>query len=158
MKIGLISDTHGLLRPAVFEHFEGVEHILHAGDVGTVDVLVELETIAPVTAVWGNTDDFEIRTRVPERAELELGGRRIVVVHGHRFGSPTPELLRGAEPDADIIVYGHTHKPRIDRAGERLVVNPGAAGPPRFGLAPSIARLTLAEDHDDVEFIELRVD
>lgn len=152
---GLISDTHGLLRPEVFDRFEGVERILHAGDIGTTDILVELEAIAPVTAVYGNTDGFEIRARVPERAELEIEGRRVVVVHGHLLGSPTPERLRAAEPEADIIVYGHTHKARVDRVDGVLVVNPGAAGPARFRLTPSVAILTLESDRAEVEILPL---
>lgn len=155
MRIGLISDTHGLLRPEVFDRFEGVDRILHAGDIGTTDILVELEAIAPVTAVYGNTDGFEIRARAPERAELEIEGRRVVVVHGHLLGSPTPERLRATEPEADIIVYGHTHKARIDRGGSTLVVNPGAAGPARFRLIPSIAILTLEGDAAEVEILPL---
>lgn len=155
MRIGLISDTHGKLRPQVFEHFRGVERILHAGDVGPYDLLVELEALAPVTAVVGNTDGFELRGRVPESAELEAAGRRIVVVHGHRLGSPTPGLLHEAYPDADIIIYGHTHRPLIERVGGTLVVNPGGAGAPRFSLRPSIGLLTLTDAGEDVRLIEL---
>lgn len=155
MRIGLISDTHGLLRPEVFEHFDGVDRILHAGDVGSVDVLVDLEAIAPVLAVWGNTDGFDVRTRVPETVETELAGRRIVVVHGHRLGTPTPERLRGAYPAADVIVFGHTHQSVVEREGGVLVVNPGAAGPARFRLRPSIAILTLEGETADVRIVSL---
>ena len=132
MLIGIISDTHGLLRPQVFTAFEGVEHILHAGDVGPPDLLAELEAIAPVTAVWGNTDGFDVRERVPEEAHLELAGVRIVVVHGQQFGSPTPALVAAAYPDAGLVVFGHSHQPVIRRVGEVLAVNPGSAGPRRF--------------------------
>jgi uncharacterized protein len=155
MRIGLISDTHGRVRPAVHARLAGVERLLHAGDVGGPDVLAELATIAPVTAVSGNTDGFDVRERVPEVAELELAGRRVVVVHGHRLGSPTPEALREAHPRADIIVYGHTHRPLVERVAGTLVVNPGAAGPPRFGLAPSVAVLTLTADEEAVEILDL---
>jgi uncharacterized protein len=153
VRIGLISDTHGRLRPEVFRVLAGVDHVLHAGDVGPVDLLLELEALAPVTAVWGNTDGFDIRARVPEVAELELEGRLLVVVHGHQVGSPTPPNLRAAHPAADIIVYGHTHRPLVDRAGP-LVVNPGAAGAARFGIPPSVAILTL-DLPLDVEFFRL---
>lgn len=155
MRIGLISDTHGLLRPEVFDHFTGVEHILHAGDVGSTDLLIELEVIAPVTAVYGNTDGFELRARLPAVAALELGGREIVVIHGDQFGTPTPPALRSAYPAADIVVFGHTHRPVVDRGDGKVVVNPGAAGPRRFDLKPSVGILTLTDDEITVEIVEL---
>lgn len=153
MKIGLISDTHGRLRPEVFEILQGVERVLHAGDVGPASLLLELEAIAPVTAVWGNTDGFELRSILPEIADLELAGERVVVVHGHQLGSPTPASLRSAHPDAAIILYGHTHRPLVARNGA-LVVNPGSAGAARFGIPPSVGILTLAAS-PTVELIEL---
>lgn len=142
MRIGLISDTHGRLRPEVFDLLAGVEHILHAGDVGPADLLGELEAIAPVTGVWGNTDGFDVRSRFPEVATVELEGVRIVVAHGHQLGTPTPAGLREAHAGADVIVYGHTHRPLVDR-GTPLVVNPGSAGAPRFGIPASLGILTL---------------
>ncbi|MFP4622614.1 MAG: metallophosphoesterase family protein [Gemmatimonadota bacterium] len=142
MRIGLISDTHGRLRTEVFELFEGVDRILHAGDIGPLDLLVELQAVAPVTAVYGNTDRFDVRGSVDEVAEVELAGRRVVVLHGHQLGSPTPDGLRARHPEADIIVYGHTHRPLVDDNGI-LVVNPGSAGAPRFGIPPSVGILEL---------------
>jgi len=132
MKIGILSDTHGLLRPEVFAAFEGVEHILHAGDVGSADLLVELEAIAPVTAVWGNADGWGVRGRVPEVAEVELGGVAVVVVHGMQVGSPTPARMAAAYPQAGMVVFGHSHRPVIERVGGVLAVNPGSAGRRRF--------------------------
>ena len=132
MKIGIISDTHGLLRAQVFEVFAGVEHILHAGDVGPVDLLDELEAIAPVTAVWGNTDGFDVRRRVPEIAEVELDGVRVLVLHGMQLGSPTPEKAAAAHPNAGLVVFGHSHRPVIQQVGSTLAVNPGSAGRQRF--------------------------
>lgn len=155
MLVGLISDTHGLLRPGVFDRLAGVERILHAGDIGPVDLLIELEAIAPVTAVWGNTDGFDVRARVPEQAVVELEGWTIVVVHGHQLGSPTPDLLREAYPEADIIVYGHTHRAVLNRTGKKLVINPGAAGPARFRLTPSVALLTLERGSADARIVDL---
>lgn len=143
MRIGLISDTHGLLRPQVFDVLAGVDLILHAGDVGPLDILTELEAIAPVHAVVGNTDSPQLRPRVRDVVELELGGSHIVVLHGHQLGSPTPEGLRDAYPDADIIVYGHTHRQRLDIIAGCMIVNPGAAGPARFDLEPAVAILTV---------------
>jgi putative phosphoesterase len=155
MRIGVISDTHGKLRREVFDRFDDVEHILHAGDVGAYAILTELETLAPVTAVWGNTDDFEIRARVPEVGHVKLAGRAVVVVHGHQVGSPTPAKLRAAHPAADIIIYGHTHRPLVDREGGALVLNPGAAGAARFNLPLTVAILTLGSDFAAVEFLPL---
>jgi len=144
MRIGVISDTHGLLRPEVFEVFARVDHILHAGDVGSPDLLTELETIAPVTAVWGNTDGFDLRSRLPEVATPELEGFPFVVVHGHQLGSPTPEALQREYPDALVIVYGHTHRPLLTLVEQVVtVMNPGGAGARRFDLPPSVGILEL---------------
>ena len=142
MKVGLISDTHGKLRPEVFEAFRAVDVILHAGDIGSLDIITELEAVAPVHAVHGNTDDFDVQARYGERVEVELDGKRVVVVHGHLFASPTPERLRNAFPHADVIVYGHTHKPMVNQIPP-MIVNPGAAGPARFKLKPSVAILEI---------------
>ncbi len=154
MRIGLISDTHGRLRPQVFHVFAGVDRILHAGDIGPPGLLVELEAIAPVVAVWGNTDGFEVREQIQGMARLELAGYGVVLLHGHQLGTPTPDALRRACPEADVIVYGHTHRPLMEREEGVLVVNPGAAGAARFGIPPSVAILTLA-DEPTVELIEL---
>lgn len=132
MKIGIISDTHGLLRPQVFDVFVGVEHILHAGDVGDPDILTELAAVAPVTAVWGNVDGMDLRARIPEIARLELGGVRIAILHGMQLGAPTPQKAAAAHPDAGLVVFGHSHRPLIQQAGPTLAVNPGSAGPRRF--------------------------
>jgi putative phosphoesterase len=153
MRIGLISDTHGTLRNEVFDHFDGVAHILHAGDIGDPDILTALSAVAPVAAVWGNTDGNEIRMNVQETVTLEAAGRTIMVVHGHRLGSPTPAGLDQAHPGPDIIVFGHTHKPAFERIGSRLFINPGSAGQPRFGLKPSIAVLTLEDGREEFRII-----
>jgi len=153
MIIGLISDTHGLVRPEVFNALAGVELILHAGDVGGRPVLDELAVIAPVRAVFGNTD-VAGEPGLDDRIEMTVGGRTIHVSHGHELGAPTPSRLL-ARYRADILVYGHTHKPLVERAGPRLVINPGAAGPRRFNLKPSVARLTIAGADADAEIIWL---
>ena len=152
--VGLISDTHGLLRPDVHTAFAGVELILHAGDVGGDDILDELELIAPVLAVYGNTDGPG-NPRLADSVERTIGGVRIHVSHGHELGSPTPEKLL-ERYSADVIVYGHTHKQLVARAGGRLVVNPGAAGARRFKLEPSVARLTIVSGRAEVELVPLR--
>jgi putative phosphoesterase len=152
-RIGLISDTHGLVRPSVAEALAGVTVILHAGDVGGAAVLRALERIAPVEAVAGNVDD-------PTDAHLHASLRRtfdgidVHVTHGHELGSPTPERLL-ARYDADVLVFGHTHRALVFRDGERLVVNPGAAGPRRFDRQPSVAILTIDGRRVDVALVPL---
>jgi len=144
VRLGVISDTHGLLRRQVFEVFEHVDHILHAGDVGSPQILIELEALAPVTAVYGNADGPEMRARLPQVAELELDGFAIVVTHGDQLGHPTPDALHAAFPRAEIIVYGHTHKPLLELVDRTVtVMNPGGAGRPRFDLKPSVGILEL---------------
>jgi hypothetical protein len=144
MRLGIISDTHGLLRPEVFEAFEQVDHILHAGDVGPLELVTELEALAPVSAVYGNTDGFDVRARLPQVQRLELDGFTIVVTHGDQLGSPTPEKMHAAFPDADILVYGHTHRPLLTIADVVVtVMNPGGAGPRRFDLPPSVGIMEL---------------
>jgi putative phosphoesterase len=150
-RIGLISDTHGLLRPSVHSALAGVEQILHAGDVGGEEILTELRLIAPVRAVSGNTD-----TPGEYEAELNLivGGVSIHVSHGHEVGSPTPARL-AAKYSADVIVYGHTHQQLVTRIGDRIIVNPGSAGPQRFKLRPSVGVLTISNGRPEVEIIAL---
>ena len=150
--VGLISDTHGLVRPAVFPALEGVELILHAGDVGEA-VLEELMVIAPVHAVRGNTDPAGF-PGLADALELELHGVRVHVSHGHELGIPTPEKLLAAYP-ADVIVYGHTHKQLVVNVDGRWVINPGAAGAQRFKLRPSVGRMTIADGKVEVELLGL---
>ena len=151
--IGLIADTHGLLRPAVHGALSGVDVILHAGDVGGAEILDELALIAPVHAVYGNTDPPDDPRLAPE-VEYRAGALTIHVSHGHELGAPTPARLL-ARYAADVLVYGHTHQALIAREGERLVINPGAAGPGRFNLPPSVARLTIQGTHAEVEIVRL---
>jgi putative phosphoesterase len=149
----LISDTHGLVRPDVHKALEGVELILHSGDVGGDSILDELALIAPVHAVRGNTDPPG-DPRLPESIEVRVGGVRIHVSHGHETGAPTPEKLL-ARYDADVIVYGHTHEALVVKADGRWVVNPGAAGPRRFNILPSVARLTIRGTEVSIEMVDL---
>ena len=150
--IGLVSDTHGLVRPGVFEALSGVSQILHAGDVGGRAVLDELGVIAPVSAVYGNVD--HPGPPLEGRHVIEAGGLTLHVSHGHELGSPTPEKLL-ATYTADVLVFGHTHRALVHRSGTRLVINPGAAGPRRFNAVPSVARLTILNGRADVEIVEL---
>ena len=152
--IGVISDTHGLIRPDVYEALAGVELILHAGDVGDDGILDELGLIAPIRAVYGNTDGPG-RSRLAAALELTLGGVSIHVSHGHEVGAPTPAKLL-QRYSADVVIYGHTHRPLIARGDGRLVLNPGAAGPRRFDIMPSVARLTIGRGAAEAELIDLR--
>jgi len=154
LTVGLISDTHGLLRASAMHALEGVALILHAGDVGNRDVLIELNALAPVQAVHGNVDD-PFTPELEAHRWLSLEGWQIHVSHGHELGRPTPEALLHRYRDADILVFGHTHRALVHRAAGKLVVNPGAAGPRRFDIAPSVARLVLAPGVAEVEIIDI---
>jgi putative phosphoesterase len=151
--IGLISDTHGMVRATVHQALAGVELILHAGDVGGDAVLDELELIAPVLAVYGNTDDVN-DPRLSAAIDRTIGGVSIHVSHGHEVGSPTPARLLECFA-ADVIVYGHTHRQLVTRAEGRLVVNPGAAGARRFKLEPSVGLLRIADGRAEAEIVPL---
>ena len=154
MRIGLIADTHGQLRPEVAQAFAGVDLIVHAGDVGGAQVLPALRALAPVEAVSGNVDD-RYDPMLPRERVLPLGELTLHVSHGDELGSPKPDALFAAY-SADIIVYGHTHR-QLMLVGDdgRMVVNPGAAGPRRFSLEASVAVLTTDGRDARVEFIAL---
>jgi putative phosphoesterase len=154
--VGVIADTHGLVRADVGAAFAGVSLILHAGDVGGPRVLDALSAIAPVEAVFGNVDDAHDPSLARERV-VTLGGVTIHVRHGHELGRPTPGLVL-ARYRGDVVIFGHTHQAVIVRDGGRIALNPGAAGPRRFDLKPSVARLTIAAGQPpsiDVEIISL---
>ena len=153
-RVGLISDTHGLLRPQVAEVFDGVSMIVHAGDVGGAAILRDLARIAPVDAVYGNVDDSHDPMLAAERV-ITVEGLTIHVSHGHELGQPTADRVlqryRG-----DVVMFGHTHKAVVVRDGAgRVAVNPGAAGPRRFELQPSVAVLTIDRGRAEVETIWL---
>ena len=154
--VGVIADTHGLLRPGVAAAFAGAALILHAGDVGGSSVLEALSAMAPVEAVFGNVDDAHDPSLARERV-VTLGGVSIHVSHGHEVGRPTAALLL-ARYRGDVVIFGHTHKATVVRDGARIGLNPGAAGPRRFDLTPSVARLTITAGNPptiDVEIISL---
>ena len=155
MKIGIISDTHGLLRPEVFDAFAGVEHVLHAGDVGSADILTELVALAPVTAVWGNTDGWDVRERVPEMARVTLGGVQVAVVHGHRLSAARPGPAAEAFADAGLVVFGHSHQPVIEQVGGVLAVNPGSAGPRRFRGPVTVAIAEISDGRVTAHLVPL---
>lgn len=151
--IGLVSDTHGLIRDGLFEALASVSQILHAGDVGGRAVLDALRGIAPVLAVYGNVDPLD--GFLPDSVNTDAGGLSIHVSHGHELGSPVPGKLL-ARYAADIIIFGHTHRPLVHRDGNRLVVNPGAAGPRRFDIQPSVGILRIANGKAEVEIVPLK--
>ena len=128
MRIGVISDTHGLLRPEVYEAFKGVEHILHAGDIGGEDGLMELQAIAPVTACAGNVDGFRCGD-ARESARIELDGMRFQLMH---------ILDRSKVRDADVVVFGHSHQQHNAIEDGVWYFNPASAGPRRFSLPISV--------------------
>ena len=154
MRVGLISDTHGHLRPEVFDRLAGVERVLHAGDVGPPEILLDLAALAPVDAVWGNTDGWDLRDATSERLVLELGGLRIAVVHGHRVADF--DELTAQFPGADAILHGHSHVPRRDLVGGIWLLNPGSAGPGGEGWAPSVAIAEISSGRLDVVHLDLR--
>ncbi len=153
--VGVIADTHGLLRPSIATAFAGVHAILHAGDVGGAGVLAALSAITRVEAVYGNVDDPHDPSLARER-RVALGGLTIHVSHGHELGRLTAQLALARYRDADVVIFGHTHRAVVVRAPDgRLAVNPGAAGPRRFDLQPSVARLTIAKGAAEVQIISV---
>jgi putative phosphoesterase len=150
--VGLISDTHGLLRPEVFTAFKGVDLILHAGDVGPDEILDELSAIAPVQAVRGNTDRSD-NPRLPASFELQINGISVHVSHGHEVGATPAKLF--AAYSATVIVYGHTHRELITRADGRITVNPGAAGARRFDLQPSVGLMRIDGGRVQIDLVPL---
>jgi len=154
IEIGLISDTHGLLRAEVHAALAGVSMILHAGDVCGDTILDELALIAPVQAVFGNCDPPWEPGLAQERI-VNVAGVRIHVSHGHEVGRPNAARLVAAYPGFDVLVYGHTHVQKVERVGSVLVVNPGAAGARRFDLHPSVARLAIADGQAAVTLVDL---
>lgn len=156
LRVGLISDTHGLFRPAIAEIFHGVQLIVHAGDVGRMEVLDRLEQLAPVVCVWGNVDDT-YNPRLAAARTVPVGPLHLRVSHGHELGSPTPARVADAYGDAtlDVLVFGHTHKSVVvteRRAGhDLLVVNPGSAGPRRFSLPVTVALLSVTPGDDPAD-------
>lgn len=145
MRLGIISDTHGMLRPEVFDVFAEVDHILHAGDIGSLDLLTELEALAPVTAVFGNTDGMELRARLPRAATVHLDGFEITVTHGDQLGRDVPsEELHELFPTADILIHGHTHIPKLEIVDVVVtVMNPGSAGARRYDIPASVGIMEL---------------
>jgi uncharacterized protein len=138
MNIGVISDTHGLLRPEALELLRGSEHIIHAGDIGAPEIIPALEQIAPVTAIRGNIDVQPWAKRFPETEVLELGGLHIYIIHNVKELDLNPKAAGFA-----AVISGHSHKPAQETKNGVLYFNPGSAGPRRFKLPISVGRLKI---------------
>ena len=152
MRVGVISDTHGLLRPEPLEALRGAEHILHAGDVGNPAILDALLTIAPVTAIRGNVDERGPCRRLPPTELAELGGRNIYMLHDVKKLDLNPEAT-----GISAVVFGHSHKPLVEWRRGVLFLNPGSAGPSRFQLPVSVAWLHIEATGLSAQIVELDV-
>ncbi len=148
MRIGIISDTHGEIPAQVFDAFSEVDQILHAGDIGGFDIITTLETIAPVTAVYGNMDSFPVVTFFPEFRILNLSDTKILLTHKFRDQNSKPIIKfdQFSEDNFNVIVFGHTHAPCNRWIKSSLHFNPGSATSPRFGKRPSVGKLAIKKD------------
>jgi len=153
LRIGLISDTHGLLRPEARHALSGVDHIVHAGDICNAQVLEQLGEIAPVTAVRGNNDRGGWADTLAERETLQIGGATLLVLHDLQELDVDP-----AASGIDAVVSGHSHKPSVRKEHGVLFVNPGSAGPRRFRLPISLAFIEIAEGVPHARLQMLEVD
>ena len=150
MRIGLIADTHNLLRPEALAALQGVDHLIHAGDIGGPHILADLERIAPLSVVRGNNDQDSWADAIPERLTLRFGAIALHVLHDLKQLDIDP-LAAGV----DVVIAGHSHKPKVERRDGVLYVNPGSAGPRRFSLPISLALLELNDGQAQVELISL---
>lgn len=151
MLIGVISDTHGLMRPEALAALRGVEHILHAGDVGDIAIVDALREIAPVTAIRGNVDVGGACAELPATDVVELGGRLFYLVHSVRDLDIDPVAAGVA-----MVVSGHSHKASVEVRGDVVFFNPGSAGPKRFSLPVTVGFVTV-EDGVEASVMELAV-
>ena len=149
-RVGVISDTHGMVRAEVHEAFAGVDLILHAGDIGGEEILEELQYIAPVMAVQGNMDYGAWLKGIPASRDVQLGRKRIYLVH-----DPMHIHFDPVEGDFQVVIYGHTHSPHLEKRNGVLLLNPGSAGPRRKSKPVSLAILTVDGNSVDAELIEL---
>ena len=159
MKIGVLSDTHGWVDPAVYEHFAGVDEIWHAGDAGNFDVITELEAFKPFKAVWGNCDDFKVRRATKEYLCFTAGRKRVLIIHigGYpgRYSPRALELINECKPD--IFVCGHSHIVKVifDKKYNMLCINPGSAGRTGMHKVMTMLRFSIEDEKIcDMEVIE----
>ena len=154
MLVGVISDTHGLLRPQVFDLFQDVETIIHAGDIGDQNILSDLRTLAPVQAVCGNTDGFPLAEQFPPKRSFQLEDVKVFLTH---IGG-NPQQMRSLYPeieDSDLVIFGHSHKPLHVQDGKILFFNPGSAGPVRFSLPVTLGKIRIEKSSIAAEIVEI---
>jgi putative phosphoesterase len=152
LKIGVISDTHGLLRPQAVVALQGVEHILHAGDIGNLQILEELRRIAPVIAIRWNVDTESVFRHLPETEAVDLGGKLFYLIHNLKQLDLVPDAAGFA-----AVISGHSHKSAVESKKGVLYFNPGSAGPRRFSLPVSVGLLTITGELMHPQIIELQV-
>ena len=150
--IAVVSDTHGLLRPEVFKHLNGVDRIIHAGDIGAPNILEKLQALAPVDAVRGNNDKGSWAQAVPETLLLEIRGHHIHVLHDLNQIDLSPSAA-----GLSVVISGHSHKPVVEERDGVLFINPGSLGPRRFRLPIALAKLYITAESVRAEIIELRI-
>ena len=151
-RVGIISDTHGLLRPEALAFLGGCQHIVHGGDIGTAEVLAQLATVAPVTAVRGNNDRGTWADALAETELFEIDGTYFYAIHDLAQLDIDP-----AAAGVHVVVSGHSHMPVIERREGVLYVNPGSAGPRRFRLPIAVAELEVNGSHVNARIVELAV-
>ncbi|MGV3773386.1 MAG: metallophosphoesterase family protein [Verrucomicrobiales bacterium] len=152
-KIGVLSDTHGELEPRIQELFTGVNHIVHAGDIGLPWLILKLEEIAPVTAILGNNDEG---LNFKETEMIELASRKFLIHHIVDLQKPNSRIAKKIIRDnPDVVVFGHSHKPFCETVGQTLYLNPGYAGKARFGLKRTVAILHCDAEGITAEFHDL---
>lgn len=152
MRIGLISDTHGLLRPEAIKALSGCNHIIHCGDIGGIDIITQLSALAPVSAVRGNTDGRRWASEFKEAELIELGEIFIYILHDLASIDLNPEAA-----GVQVVASGHTHEPLIKKQGSVIYINPGSAGPKRPNLPISVAELMVVDRLISAKIIELTV-
>ena len=152
MIVGVISDTHGLLRDEAIEALRGADHILHAGDIGDPEILDELRQLAPLTAVRGNVDTDKWARKLPLTEVVEIAGVSIYMLHNLDELDLKPEAA-----GFRVVVYGHSHHPKMEEKNGVLYFNPGSAGPRRFKLPVTVGRLLIDNGKVRGEFVELRI-
>lgn len=152
MRVGLISDTHGLLRPEALDALQGCDHLLHAGDIGGESILQALRELAPVSAVRGNNDTAAWAASLPEVLALELDGVRVQLLHDLK------DWPACRDPHAQVVVAGHSHRPGVRWLDGVLQVNPGSAGPRRFSLPVSVGWLELRDGQAEAGWVPLQID
>lgn len=149
-RIGVISDTHGLLRPEALARLYGVQHIVHVGDIGAPGLIEALGEIAPVTAIRGNVDRAAWAAEYPETTTLDLAGLRVHLIHDR--AELTPDIREGG---ADLVVFGHSHRASIEWQNGTLFLNPGSAGPRRFRFPVTIAIVNVVDGEPRPQIVPL---